>query len=366
MPMSDSAEIVVEESSPGRQLETADGQFIDDQPSDEVVRGKSMSPNIYQVPPTFSLPPQETPRPGLPRGWAADKEDADRRALEKQERKERRRAEKDRQREERQEAAEESRLRGEDPPQPCKFCKQNHWSQDCDRPTGKTAPPSSPPEMPTSKRGRADTLGSPQLPVKKKTKKAWLQETSSIRASSPAARSETSGGVALPSRAKPKPKSRLRPPHTPVQESKVVPTRRSEKGGGTAAPAVSALGDGRWLYLKMPSELRGKQNEPTLRQITEGLEEIMELKNVVSAEPHDAKGWMVYCHSSAVVEEAKNRSFHIGSAIVHAVGYHAAGAPSVHDEQEFARCHRFSSPGCTDSRGEGLQGPKILGGIPGV
>ena len=140
-------------------------------------------------------------------------------------------------------------------------------------------------------------------------------------------------------------------------EGKVILTKRGEKEKAgakeatSAPPVVSKLADGKWLYLKMPAGLREKGREPTLRQVLEALEEIMDLKDVESAGAHDSKGWMVHCRSREAMEAAKNLAIYIKDLTkeheIRTVAYHAGGP------QVFITAR--SSPGATNYHALAIQ-----------
>jgi len=273
------------------------------------------------------------PNINQPGGWAADQEDLEETQEEKQARRETKKALKAQKLEAHKARVEEAKKRGDPPSQPCHHCGGEHWTEDCLVPAQVNIG-----SKDKAKRGRADTLGSPQKPARKKSHQN-IALGSPTRGSSPAT-STTSGGVVLTVRPK-QSKSKLGPSHK--QESKTVPTRRKEKVGtsttrSTEAPTLSEFADGKWLYLKMPAALRGAGNEPNMRAVMTGIATMMDQQDVTDLFAYDDKGWMAKCRTPEAVEANKSKQFLIRGHTVTTSRYHAVG-PQAYFSRRCASGH---------------------------
>ena len=290
-----------------------------------------------------SLPPSSS--------WADDAEDKEERIAEKA----RKKAEKAKRKEEKAAArhlqAEKDRADGKPPSQPCRYCKEPHWSEDCPNrerdeeptPPSSQIPHSSPPQpsLPVfprgnSKRGRAESsLGaSPSKPARKKSKVDSLRtEGSSARGSSPSPmtiRKKQSSSSLRPqatagARAQ-KSKSAPKPDTTGV---KTVETRRGERARAGQAEIEPALAEGHWIHLRLPRCRRGP-NQVSNKLLLEAVTAVGLLK-FSRSKALGEKGWVAMLNSAAEVAQAAGQSFVLaeGEEPVAITQYHKEG-PQVY------------------------------------
>ena len=279
-------------------------------------------------------------------GWAADAAYAEELKEAKAARKEARGVK----RAARKAEVEEMRRRGDKPPQPCRNCRGDHWTDTCTAPTTMPPPPSQAPATPKrkrgKKRGRESAHASPHknhrrsasssaVSMGEGAKTAPLDYTSaprpeSSRASSVSRASTIPGGVEL-----------VKPPPFPAialrqrkadagagapKKAQPVPTRRQKAGGRSEVTDQSRFVDGKWLYLLMPAALRGS-SAPATCQVVDALvnNNILEGGAFNECFSHDKKGWLVHCISRQLMAGAASKAFLILGKEATTSVYHTEG-----------------------------------------
>lgn len=267
--------------------------------------------------------------------------------------------------------AEEARLRGEKPAQPCRFCNGTHWSQDC------PVPEASKP-LKKGKRERADTnvtQGSMGPPPSKNQRKRGAPTTLPFR---PSATPESGSSSATGSRRTSTGPGAATSAPEAQQKSKLSLSRRAEKANKGVDESTNHFADGTYVYMKLPEKLRtpGLITTPKLADALK----VATVTDFTAAEQHDAKGWVIRFKDSATANNAVGAELTLESTKITLQPYFTTGAQVFvadhtggfsDDDIVAALLQTFSRSklSCLHENFAGLQGGKVLVGFaepPGI